>query len=143
MHAYMHLQPFYTKCHQVISHASWTSAGFAAEQLQIILDLQHQISSDDMHACMQAEEFEQVVGSVFRDAPPVPCWYPGAKERYQKFLIDHRGYELVPARGETDVTFSTPLLPHSARLDPRLQSTCPPSVSSFSTRYHRFQKSKF
>lgn len=44
---------------------------------------------------LQAEEFEAVVGQQFSAGPAAPCWYPGARARYEEFLIEHRGYELV------------------------------------------------
>lgn len=63
---------------------------------------------------MQAEEFEVVLGEQFRNSPASPCWYPGAKERYESFLIEHRGYELVSPTVPEGLTYSAP--PRSQQL---------------------------
>ena len=55
---------------------------------------------------VQAEEFEVVVGEEFRNSPASPIWYPGSKERYEKFLIEHRGYELVEPTVPDGLTYS-------------------------------------
>lgn len=62
-----------------------------------------------------------VVGEQFRKAPASPCWYPGSRERYETFLIQHRGYELVAPTVPEGLTFSVPPFSKSTAPPPRVR----------------------
>lgn len=60
---------------------------------------------------LQADAFEAVVKAHFRKTPAAPCWYPGAKARYTKFLDAHPDCDTVPCTIPEGHTYSAPLFP--------------------------------
>jgi hypothetical protein len=65
------------------------------------------VAAVECGSCLQAAKFEAALKKRFTAISPKPCWYPGSREVYERFVDTHENVELISAAG-SDGRFGVP-----------------------------------